>query len=971
MTTEHGFELIEHRSLPELNSEAYRYRHVRTGAELLSLVNEDSNKSFGVGFRTPPEDSTGIAHILEHSVLCGSRKYPSKEPFVELLKGSLNTFLNAMTYPDKTVYPVASQNLQDFYNLVDVYMDAVFYPRLTPQVLQQEGWHYELPTQEETLSYKGVVFNEMKGANSSPDRLLFHYGQTTLFPDTIYRHDSGGNPANIPDLTFDQFQAFHKRYYHPSNARFYFYGDDNPTERLRLVDEFIVDFDRTEPHSDIDTQPMFASPRHAEYSYPVAEDDTSERKGMVLMSWLLPENHDPHLAFALEMLEYLLVGTPGAPLRKALIESGLGEDLANSGVDTSRRQMSFQVGMKGTDPDAANAFERVVLNTLHHLAEEGIDHDAIEAAVNATEFALRENNTGNFPRGLAIYLRALNTWNHDGDPFDAIAFEGTLNDLKSRLAAGERIFEDLIEDYLVSNQHRVTLLLRPDSQLAQTWEAAEQTKLAQARSQFADRDLERVVQETLALQEAQARPDSPEVLAMIPQLTLEDLDKQVKTVPTEVLDVAGTELLYHDLGTNGILYFDLGLDLHTLPQHLLPYIPLFGRALLEMGTETEDFVRLSQRIDQKTGGISTKTFTTVVRGTEDSAAWLFLYGKAMAPQAAELFAILRDVLTTTRFDNQERFLQMVLEEKAGAEAELIPAGHRVVNRRLRARLNEADWANEQMTGVSQLFFLRDLAEQAQNDWRTVLKTLTQIRDLLLNRESMILNATIDQAGWRTVLPRLESFVDGLPTTSATRVAWSPALPPTPEGLTISARVNYVGRVADVSQVPNATTGNAVVVARYLGMSYMWEKVRVQGGAYGGFAALDTLANTFSFLSYRDPNLTRTLDVYKGAGDFLREVDISEEEVTKGIIGAIGDMDAYQLPDAQGHSALERYIAHVTDEQRQTRREQILATTPADFRAFAAVLDAVNEQGAVAILGSIQALEAAAPEISGLTITKVL
>jgi presequence protease len=971
MSNEHGFELIEQRSLPELNSEAYWYRHIKTGAELLSLVNEDSNKSFGVSFRTPPDDSTGIAHILEHSVLCGSRKYPSKEPFVELLKGSLNTFLNAMTYPDKTVYPVASQNLQDFYNLVDVYLDAVFYPRLTPQVLQQEGWHYELPTADATLSYKGVVFNEMKGANSSPERLLFNYGQTTLFPDTIYRHDSGGNPADIPNLTFDQFQAFHHRFYHPSNAQFYFYGDDNPTERLRLINDFIAEFDRSEPESKIDVQPMFAEPRHVERTYPVAEDDTSERKGMLLMSWLLPENHDPHLAFALEMLEYLLIGTPGAPLRKALIESGLGEDLANSGVDTSRRQMSFQIGMKGTDPDTANAFEKVVLNTLHHLSVEGIDQDAIEAAVNATEFALRENNTGNFPRGLAIFLRALNTWNHDGTPFDAIAFEETLNDLKQRLANGEQIFEELIENYLVKNHHRVTLVLRPDSQLAQTWEANEQAKLANVRSHLTDRDIERVVQESLALQKAQETPDSPDVLAMIPQLTLEDLDRQVKTVPTEVLDVAGAELLYHDLGTNGILYFDLGLDLHTLPQDLLPYIPLFGRALLEMGTEAEDFVRLSQRIDQKTGGISTKTFTTVVRGTDESAAWLFLRGKAMAPQSAELFAILRDVLTTTRFDNQERFLQMVLEEKAGAEAELVPMGHRVVNRRLRARLNEADWANEQMTGVSQLFFLRSLAENVQNNWKGVLATLTRIRNILLNRDTMILNATLDQSGWREVLPRLESFVEGLPTASATREAWSPALPPAPEGLTIPARVNYVGRVADVSNVPNATTGSAVVVSRYLGMSYMWEKVRVQGGAYGGFAALDTLANTFSFLSYRDPNLTRTLDVYKGAGDFLRDVEISGEEVTKGIIGAIGDMDAYQLPDAQGHSALERYIAHVTDEQRQSRREQILATTPADFRAFADVIDAVNQQGAVAVLGSAQALEAAAEEIEGLTITKVL
>lgn len=971
MTIEHGFELIEHRTIPELSSEAYWYRHAATGAELLSMVNSDTNKSFGVAFRTPPDDSTGIAHILEHSVLCGSRKYPSKEPFVELLKGSLNTFLNAMTYPDKTVYPVASQNLQDFYNLVDVYLDAVFFPRLTPQVLQQEGWHYELPEADATLTYKGVVFNEMKGANSSPDRLLYQYGQNTLLPDTIYRHDSGGNPPEIPNLTFEQFQAFHQRYYHPSNARFFFYGDDEPSERLRRVDEYLQEFERTDPNSQIGLQPAFSEPRKVTMNYPTGEDDDTERKAMVLVSWLLPENRDARLSLELQILEYLLIGTPGAPLRKALIESGLGEDLANSGVDTSRRQMSFQIGLKGSKTDDADAIEKLILATLDRLAANGIDNDAIEAAVNATEFALRENNTGNFPRGLAIYLRALNMWLHDGDPFSEIAFEGVLGEIKTRLAEGEQLFETLIRNHLLNNQHRVTLLLRPDPTLAAEVEANEQVKLSEIQAKLSADDVKRIVAETHALHEAQERPDSADVLATIPKLHRDDLEPTIKTIPTDVSEIGGSRLLYHDIATNGIFYFDLGLDLHTLPQELIPYVPLFGRALLEMGTATEDYVRLSQRIDQKTGGIETDTFTSVVRGERKGTAWLFLRGKAMAAQAHDLFAILQDVLLTTQLDNQERFLQMVLEEKAGTEAQLVPAGHRMVNRRLKARFNEADWANEEMTGISQLFFLRDLADKVQNDWKGVLSALEQVRDTLVNRNSILLNATIEHDGWSTVKSHLENFVSLLPAAEVTRQVWTPTAPTVPEGLTIPARVNYVGVSADLHDMDNATTGGAVVASRYLSMSYMWEKVRVLGGAYGGFSALDTIGEIFSFLSYRDPNLTRTLNVYRDAGDYLRQLDLSDDELTKGIIGAIGDMDTYRLPDAQGRIAMEWYLSHITDEQRQRRRDQILNASAADFRAFADVLDYVTENGQIAVLGSAQALEAAAPEIAGLEVTKVL
>jgi presequence protease len=984
MTTEHGFTLVETREIPELNTLAKLYRHEKTGAELLSLENEDENKVFGITFRTPPPDSTGIPHIMEHSVLCGSRKYPVKEPFVELVKGSLNTFLNAMTFNDKTCYPVASQNLQDFYNLIDVYLDAVFFPRLTLEILEQEGWHYELNEGaggelDAPLIYKGVVFNEMKGAYASPDNLIGRYSEQSLFPDTVYGLDSGGDPAIIPDLTYTQFKRFHEIYYHPSNARIFFYGDDDPETRLRIVNEYLEDktagdLEAVEADSGIVLQPALSEPRRIVEQYPVAEDD-DEPKAMITVNWLLPENRDSSQTLALGILSHILIGTPASPLRKALIDSGLGEDVIGGGLDDSLRQLTFSAGMKGVEPEKVEQVANLIFDTLRELVETGLDPDMVAASINTVEFQLREQNTGRYPRGLFVMIQALTTWLHDRDPFAPIAFEQPLGEVKARLADDSRTFEALIAQHLLENPHRTTVILEPDPELQERQDAAEKARLAAAKRAMSDEELRTLAIHVQRLKKLQETPDPPEALATIPSLGLEDLDPKPKSVPTESLSHHGTQVLYHDLFTNGIVYLDLGLNLHLLPQELLPYTGLFMSGLLELGTESEDFVKLTQRIGRETGGIAPTTFTSTLHPSNGTAAWAILRGKATVEQSEELLAILQDILLTVRLDNQARFQQMVLERKAREESSLIPAGHRVVASRLRAKFSEADWVAEQIGGVDYLFFLRKLAEEVTSDWPSVLEKLETVRRLLVRRGAMLCNVTLDAENWASVQPRVADFLARLPGDAAespSDVTWSAAHNTHPEALTIPANVNYVGKGASLFDLGYQRHGSMEVISHYLRSTWLWERVRVQGGAYGGFCVFDLHSGTFGYLSYRDPNLIQTLDIYDQTPTFLENLELSQEELVKSIIGAIGNVDAYQLPDAKGFSAMARYLIGYTDEARQRYRTELLNTTVEDFKAFAGVAQRVAESGAVVVLGSPGAVQAANAERSiGFSVTKVL
>jgi len=952
---QHGFTLERQQHISELNAEVLLYKH-RTGAQLLSLINDDENKVFGINFRTPPADSTGVAHILEHSVLCGSRKYPVKEPFVELLKGSLKTFLNAFTYPDRTCYPVASQNTQDFYNLVDVYLDAVFHPRLTPQVLQQEGWHYELENVNDPLTFKGVVFNEMKGANSSPERLLAEHIQQSLFPEHTYGVDSGGDPAHIPDLTFADFVAFHRDYYHPANARIYFCGDDPAEHRLELLATYLDEFEATAVDSAIGTQTHFTAPR--EFTKPYAADAQSEDapKSMVALNWLLPEGLDETQVMALQTLDFVLTGTPAAPLRRTLLESGLGEDLVG-GMETELYQLFASIGLKGVQLGDEEKVVELVLSTLETIVQEGLDPKTIQAALNTLEFRLRENNTGSYPRGLLLMLRALTTWIYDGDPFAALAFETPLAQMKKGWQEDPRFFESLIQRYLLDNPHRTTIFLKPDATMAERQEAAETDRLARARAAMAPQDLEELVAATAELKRLQEAPDAAEDLAKLPRLELSDLEAKIRTLPQEEAQTEDTLILHHDLFTNGIAYFDLSFDLRQLPQEFLSYLPLFSRALLEMGTQKDNFVELSQRIGTYTGGIWPSSLITLNRSNQ-CIAQLILRSKAMTSQIDDLLNILQDILLIPDFSDKDRFLQMVLEEKAGEEAGLVPSGHSVVNLRLRAKFEEPSWITEQMEGISYLFFLRRLLEEIDQDWPGVQAKLEAIRAHLVNRRALLCNLTLPGAERAAFEPKLEAFLRTLPQKDWTPMPWTPVFNNSNEGLMAPTQVNYVGKGGNLYDLGYTYHGSVAVITRFLRNTWLWDRIRVQGGAYGAFCSFDQFSGLFTSVSYRDPNLLETLANYDAAGQFLRQVDLNQDELTKAIIGTIGDIDSYMLPDAKGYTSMVRRLVGIDDTYRQQIRDQILGTTAEDFRAFAVYLDKLAQTGSVVALASAETIAAA-------------
>jgi len=949
-----NFELVREQTVREVNGLVKTYRHIQTGAEYISVENDDTNKVFGITFRTPPSDSTGVAHILEHTVLCGSRKYPLKDPFVQLLKGSLQTFLNAMTYPDKTVYPVASQNEQDFYNLVDVYLDAVFFPRITPAFFRQEGWHYELENLEAPLTCKGVVYNEMKGVYSSPDSLLLERSQQTLFPDTTYGLDSGGNPADIPTLTYNAFRTFHETHYHPSNARIFFYGNDDPQHRLDILSEYLDGFHALEnpPDSSIPRQTPFENPIEITEPYAVSEEDDH---AFITVNWAL---QDGILHFALIILDQILTGTSGSPLRKALIESGLGEDLAGFGLETHLRQPVWSIGMKGVKVSNLRNVETLIFQTLEKLVQDGIDRADIEAAMNSFEFDLRENNSGSCPQGLSLMLNMMETWLYGWDALGLAAYEHPLAELKTEIAANPRYFEELIQTALLNNSHRTTVRLVPDPDKAARDEAEEAARLQAVRDLMIEEELKRTINTATRLLEMQQAPDTPEAIKTMSLLKRNDLDKKIRTVPREIEPFDNATVLFHDLFTRGIVYADIGFDLHVLEADDLPWVSLLGSLLLEMGTQKEDFASLALRIARKTGGLYATPFIASLENSPESVSRLFLRGKCMSHQLPDLFDILNDILRTPAFDNHKRFREVLLEQKSEMESGLIPSGHSAVLSRIKAHGHEAARAAEAISGIDALFFHRDIQKKMEEDWPGTVTRLEAILQKLING-GLIVNITAEEKDRTPIFQTLEKFLQKFPRSGKSdeksSTPWTfETIPPVSEALLIPSRVNYVGRGFNLFDNGYKMDGSALVITKYLRTAWLWEKIRVQGGAYGAVCAFDSHCGSFAFASYRDPNLANTLDVYGQTADFLKTLTLDEDELTRSLIGTIGAIDAYLLPDAKGYVDMIRYLTEMTDEKRQKRRDEVLATTAEDFNRFGEFLN--MDKAITAVLASPEAIK---------------
>lgn len=993
----HGFKLLEEQEIQEIASTVKLWRHEASGAELLSLVNEDENKVFGVSFRTPPSDSTGVAHILEHSVLCGSEKYPLKEPFVELLKGSLKTFLNAFTFPDKTCYPVASANVQDFYNLIDVYLDAVFHPLIPEHVFRQEGWRLEpAPDAPQGYAFKGVVYNEMKGAYSSPDAQLHEKAQQTLFPDTLYGLDSGGDPANIPDLTYEDFKRFHDTCYHPSNARFFFHGNDPEEKRLELIDACIAPFGKLDVDTSVPLQPAMTEPATLTLPYPAdaQEEDEDHRRErcLVTVSWLFPQAPEVEDSLVWQMLETILVGLPGAPLRKALLDSGLGEDMVGIGLETELAQSYFSTGLKGIAKENAERVEALIISTLEGLANDGLPAELVEAAVNSLEFDLRENNTGRFPRGLNLMLRSLTQWLYDKSPFAPLAFAAPLNSVKERLAAGQPVFEDCIRTLLLRNPHRVTLLLEPDDTLAQTLLQEEQKRVEQKLAELDEAGKKHLAEEADVLRKLQETPDSPDALATLPRLTIDDLPRENVTIAKEERVYGGVKTLLHDIPTNGLLYLDLAFDL--LPTYskrpLLKLLtPLFCRALLEMGTSRRDYVELSTRIARKTGGIDADPFVSAMNCSGDVAARLIMRGKSTLLKVGDLTDIFQEILCEASFADASRLVQLVQEELAGMEEKIAPMGHRIAMLRAETPHSKAAAISEALQGASQLLFLRRLTavlSSKRNAVEALQEALEHFRSMVLQRDKLVCNVTTPEKSMRGVAPVLESFFNALPKGPygaaatntleellgddfATPAGKAYHLGHCNEAMSISSQINFVAKASNLYTDKYQFHGSALVASRLLSTGWLWDRVRVQGGAYGAFCNIDRLSGVVSMGSYRDPNLLTTIEAFDASAKALRAIAKDRSVLESGIIGTVGALDEHLLPDAKGLTSLLRWLVGDTDENRQTLREQVLEATAEDIEPLVEALEVFAANGTTAALGSREALKQL--ESHGWNVTRLL
>ena len=956
MNTE--FTLVEERSMAEVNGTARFYRHNATGAQIVSVTNDDENKVFGVTFRTPPKNSTGVAHILEHSVLCGSKKYPTKEPFLVLLQSSLQSFLNAFTFPDKTCYPVASANLQDFYNLIDVYIDAVFHPIISENIFRQEGWHLEAETSDGPWLYKGVVYNEMKGVYSSPDSRLSEESQHAIFPDTLYSLDSGGRPDEIPSLSYEEFRDFHSRYYHPSNSRFFFWGDDPEEERLAIVARALAGKGHCDVDSSISLQPAFAAPTRVTRAYPAEKG----AKCLFTVNWLTGKRGDLERTLTLEMLQHILEGMPGSPLRRALISSGLGEDTTGDGLQMDLAQTSYSTGLKGVAEEDLPRAEELIFSTLKELAEKGIDKSLVEAAVNTVEFSYRESNTGNFPQGLAAMLQCLATWLYDENPLDSLAWEKPLASIKERLAKGDPVFEEAIRTLFLENPSRATVVLTPDEGLAARIEEEEAARVSAAQAAMSAKEREEVVRITRELQKAQATPDTPEALASIPSLGLGDLPSHNRLTQRAIQETSDFTMVGHELPTRGVAYMNLLIPLPKLPVRLVPSLSLFLRTFRDVGTARRDYTELGALIAAKTGGLGASL--TMVNHTDGNLrCYLNLTGKAVSSKVQDLFDILNEILLEPIKDKDvlsQRLKEMLLEDKAGLEQDLVASGHKAASTRVLTHFSPAAVIGEAMDGIHYLNTLRSRLDNWDTALPQLLEDLDELRRLLVVARPGVVHCVGSTDDMENVARLAEHVWHALP--GGARVdgtqCISLAAPVGAEVFATPSQVNYVAKGCNLKALGYSYHGSAAVIMRHLARSYLWEQVRVLGGAYGAFCSLDRTSGNFVCSSYRDPNVEKTVAVYDSMADYLAGISLTREDLTRAIVGTIGDLDLYRLPEARGAYSLGRWLAGESDEALQALREEILSTTNDDFRAFAPILKEAASKGETCVIGGANAARAA-------------
>ena len=955
------YELISSQKIDDIGSEGYLLRHKKSGARVVLLNNDDDNKVFYIGFRTTPKDSTGVMHILEHSVLCGSKDFPVKDPFVELVKGSLNTFLNAMTYPDKTVYPVASTNDKDFANLMHVYLDAVFYPNIlkSDMTFKQEGWHYEMEDSGDDLTINGVVYNEMKGAFSSPDDVLEREIFNSLFPDTTYGFESGGDPKNIPELTYDAYIETYKKYYHPSNSYIYLYGDMDYEEKLAFLDEkYLGAYDRIDVDSQITTQKSFDKPAEIRKSFSITESEPTEENSYLSYNAVFSNSLDTMEYIALQIIDYALCTAPGAVLKQTMLDRGIGKDIY-SYCENGIKQPYFSIVAKNSDESKKDLFLDTIKEVLTDVVKNGFDKDTLRGAVNALEFKFREADFGSYPPGLMYGLQALDSWLYDDEkPFIHLAAGDTYKALREKIDTD--YYEKLIDKYLLKNEHRSVVIVVPEIGLVEKEDKKLAEKLAAYKASLSKEQIDEIVAQTKALKAYQDEEDTPEQLECIPVLELKDIRKETGKIYNDMRDIAGIRSLYHPIDTHGIDYFRLIFDITDVPDELYGYGGLLKNSMGLVDTANYTYAELFNRINILTGGIvpvcNIYTDSKDLDKTRVTFEWK---AKVLEGGIDAAFELLEEIIFTSVLDNEKRNRELISEAKSRAQAVMMGSGHQVAIGRLGTYFSKGAVLTDRLSGYSNY----KLIEKLDNEYDTLKddykEKLISLVKYIFRKENLMFDFSGSESEYKLFEKRAEAFIQKLEAHEEIIPGKPDPFIPVPdvrnEGIMSSSQVNYVCRGGNFIQKGLKYTGSLRVLKVIMSYGYLWLNVRVKNGAYGCMCSFSKSGDSF-FVSYRDPNLAKTLDVYEGIPEYISDIEISDREMTQYIIGAISELDTPLTPSAKAIKSLSAYMTNLTEEDYQKERDEVLSTDAESIRLLAEQIKAVLEEGYICVVGNEEAIK---------------
>lgn len=946
------YEILDEHRVEDVQSDGFILRHKKSGARIAILSNNDDNKVFYIGFRTPPEDETGVPHIIEHTTLCGSKKFPVKDPFIELAKGSLNTFLNAMTYPDKTVYPVASCNDQDFKNLMDVYLDAVFNPNITKyeEIFKQEGWHYELTGKDDELKINGVVYNEMKGAYSSPDEVLSSQIYRSLFPDNTYSKDSGGNPEYIPKLTYEAYLDFYHKYYHPSNSYIYLYGDMDVVERLEWLDkEYLSLYDYKKVNSEINKQPAFDEIKNVEAQYSITMDDSQENKTYLSYNRVVGDTLDEMLYQAFDVLDYALVSSPGAPVKQALIDAGIGDDVYGS-YDAGILQPVFSFVAKNANASQADEFENIIENTLKEVVKTGINKEALLAGINSSEFKFREADFGQFPKGLLFGLNCLDSWLFDDmKPFIHLECLGTF--AKLRKAVDTDYFEKLIQEYLLDNTHGSSVTVKPKRGLGNEREEALAKELSNYKASLSDEEIKKLIEDTEHLKKYQEEPSSDEDLRKLPMLTRADMKKNAmafSNIEDELLDV---KVVRHDIESNGIDYISFLFDAGDFAQSELGYLGFFTNALGLVSTEKYSYTDLANATNIYTGGISTGTASHP--DIKDRNNFVFKFEvklKVLEKNLDKALELMEQMLLSSDFTDTKRLGELVAQIKARLQANLSSSGHLVAAMRSMSSFSRYALYQDELKGIAFYRSICRIEKELSESPKNVSDKLAAIAKKLFARNRMLISFTGNNEAYGNAKPSLEKVIAGFDKMSAVGNQAEVHFNTAKEAFIDASQIQYVAKTGDFICEGYEYTGALRLLRIILSYDYLWINVRVKGGAYGCMNTFLRSGESY-FVSYRDPNLSDTLDVYDRIPEYIKSFSPDERDMTKYIIGTFSALDTPMNPEAKGSRSLSAYLEGITYEQIQKERNEILNAQPEDIRRLADLVEAVLKKDSICVIGN--------------------